>query len=235
MSPQPAELRRASKLSNGRSAHPRLSFHSISPWRPSVYAHLSVSSTITVIFKCGCSTGRVLCTSPSWANVPFADGVCYISSKAHFSHHQACHHFICYSRLPTQLLIPTFLRPLETIPGCPDPSHGATICSVTVHGHLFDLPGVCHRLYEENLKICGCPRALSCLLSPPLVGKKRFWAYSDLSSGADRHGSAILLFHPDGWTKVLCLSYPHPSSLGAEDCGAAAAFRWLGRELLIAI
>ena len=208
-----------------------LSFHSIGPWRPSGYEHLPVGCTITVKFKSGPSTGTVLCTSPSWANVQFADGVFFISSDAHSTHHHPCHSFLNYSRPPHQLLIPTFLRPQETIPRCPDPPHGATICSVTVHGHLLDLPGVCHRLYEEDSRIWGCWGALSGLLSPPIEGEKRIWAYSNICSGAGGHGSAIFLFHPDGWTKVLCLSSPHPSSLGAEHWVAAAAYRWLSREL----
>ena len=127
-----------------------LSFHSIWPWRPSAYEHLPVGSTITVKFKSDPSTGTVLRTSPSWANVQFADGVFSIPSDVHLTHHHPCHSFLNYSRPTHQFLIPTFLRPQETIPGCPDPPHGATICSMTVHGHLFDLPGVCHRLYEED-------------------------------------------------------------------------------------
>ena len=84
------------------------------------------------------------------------------------------------------------------------------------------------KLYEEDLKSWGCRGALSCLLSPPIQGKKCLWAYSESSLGADEHGSAIVLFHTDGWTTVLCLSSPHPSSLGAEKLGAAVAYRWLG-------
>ena len=207
-----------------------LSFHSIGPWRPSPYEHLPVASTITVKFKSGPSTGTVLRTSPSWANMHFADGVPSISSDAHYLHRNPCHSFLNYSRPTHLLLIPTFLCPQKVIPGCLDPPHGATICSVTAHGHLFDLPGVCHHVYEEELKAWGCRGALSCLLSPPIEGRKRLWAYSDESRGADGHGSAIVLFHPDGWAKVLCLSPPHASSLGTEHWGAAAAYCWLSSE-----
>ena len=207
-----------------------LSFYSIGPWRPSAYEHLPVGSTITLKFKSGPSTGAVLRTSPSWANVQFADGIFSVSNDAHFTHHHPCHSFLSYSHRHHQLLIPTFLRPQETIQNCPDPPHGATIDSVSLHGHLFDLPGVCHRLYEKDLKTWGCQGALSSLLSPPAEGKKRIWAYSDGSSGTDGHGSAIVLFHPDGWTKVLCLSSPHPPALGAEHWGVASAYRWLSRE-----
>ena len=49
-----------------------LSFHSIGPWRPCAYEHLTVGFLITVKFKSGPSTGTVLRTSSSWANVQFA-------------------------------------------------------------------------------------------------------------------------------------------------------------------
>ena len=104
-----------------------LSFHSIGPWRPSAYEHLPAGSTIEVKFKSGPSTGTVLRTSPSWATVHFADGVFSISSDAHFSHHHPCHSFLHYSRPPHKLLNSRFLCSQETIPGCPDPPHGATI------------------------------------------------------------------------------------------------------------
>ena len=94
-----------------------LSVHSIGPWRPSAYEHLLVGSTITVKFESCPSTGTVFRTSPSWASVHFADGVCSISSDAHFSHHHACHSFLNNSRPPHQLPIPTLLRPQQTIPG----------------------------------------------------------------------------------------------------------------------
>ena len=98
-----------------------LSFHSIGPRRPSAYEHPPIGSTITVKFKSGPSTGTVLRTSPSWANVQFADGVFSISNDAHFTHHHPYHSFLNYSRPHHQLLIPTFLRPQETIQDCPDP------------------------------------------------------------------------------------------------------------------
>ena len=208
-----------------------LSFHSMGPWRPSAYEHLPVGSTDTVKFKSGSSTGTVLCSSPSWANLQIAAGVFVICSDAHFTHHHPCHSFLNYSRPPHQLLIPPFLSPQKTISGCPGPPHGGTICSVTAQGHLLDLSGVCHCLYEEDLKTWGCRGALSCLLCPHLEGKKRLWAYSVSFSAADGHGSAILLFGPDGWDKVLCLSPPHAFSLGAEHWVAAAAYRCLSRKL----
>ena len=101
---------------------------------------------------------------------------------------------------------------------------------MTVHGHPFDLQGVCHRLHEEILNTWGCQGALSDLLSPPIERKKRIWAYSDGSSGADGPGPAIFLFDPDGGTKVLCLSYPYQSGLGGQHWSAAAAYCWLSKD-----
>ena len=50
-------------------------------------------------------------------------------------------------------------------------------------------------------------------------------------SGESGHAAAVTAFLPDGTTRVLCLSSPHPSSLGSEFWGAVAAIRCIHREL----
>ena len=56
------------------------------------------------------------------------------------------------------------------------------------------------------------------------------WLYADGSSGEPGHVAAIQAFLPDDTTRVLCLSSPHPSSLGSEFWGAIAAIRLIHRE-----
>ena len=57
------------------------------------------------------------------------------------------------------------------------------------------------------------------------------WLYSDGSPGGSSHATAVTAFLPDSTTRVLCLSSPHPFSLGSEFWGAVAAIHWIHREL----
>ena len=144
--------------------------------------------------------------------------------------HMPCHAVMDYSRPSHFQLVPEFLRPQETIPEPPAPPHNAHALGISQHGHLFALQAQ-HYLEKKSLDEWGCHDAAEALTGPPTPGLQRVWLYSDGSSGESGHAAAVTEFLPDGTTRVLCLSSPHPSSLGSEFWGAVAAIRWIHREL----
>ena len=144
--------------------------------------------------------------------------------------HMLCHAVMDYSRPPHFQLVPEFLRPQETTPEPPAPPHNAHALVISQHGHLFALQAQ-HYLEKKSLDEWGCHDAAEALTRPPTPGLQRVWLYSDGSPGESGHAAAVTAFLPDGTTRVLCLSSPHPCSLGSEFWGAVAAIRWIHREL----
>ena len=140
------------------------------------------------------------------------------------------HAVMNYSRPSHFQLVPEFLRPKENIPEPPAPPHKAHALGISQHGHLFALQAQ-HYLEKKSLDEWGCHDAAEALTRPPTPGLQRVWLYSDGSSGESGHAAAVAAFLPDRTTRVLCLSSPHPSSLGSEFWGAVAAIRWIHREL----
>ena len=76
----------------------------------------------------------------------------------------------------------------------------------------------------------GLPRCLTTTNQTAGIWLEMCVLYADGSSGESGHAAAITAFLPDGTTRVLCLSTPHPPSLGSEFTGAIAAIRWIHRE-----
>ena len=207
-----------------------ISFHSIGPWRPTAIRDLTPGTQLTVRFKSGQATGRVTEASSKWANVSFHNGVYSLDTHTSYTMHMPCHAVMDYSHPSHFQLVPEFLRPQETIPEPPAPPHNAHALGISRHGHLFALQAQ-HYLEKKSLDEWGCHDAAEALTRPPTPGLQRVWLYSDGSSGESGHAAAITAFLPDGTTRVLCLSSPHPSSLGSEFWGAVAAIRWIHREL----
>ena len=207
-----------------------ISFHSIGPWRPTAIRDLTPGTQLTVRFKSGQATGRVTEATSKWANVSFYDGVYSVDTHTSYTMHMPCHAVMDYSRPSHFHIVPEFLRPQETIPEPPAPPHNAHAMGISHHGHLFALQAQ-HYLEKKSLDEWGCHDAAEALTRPPTPGLQRVWLYSDGSSGESGHAAAITAFLPDGTTTVLCLSSPHPSSLGSEFWGAVAAIRWIHREL----
>ena len=206
-----------------------ISFHSIGPWRPTAIRDLTPGTQLTVRFKSGQATGRVTEATSKWANVLFHDGVYSVDTHTSYTMHMPCHAVMDYSRPSHFQLVPEFLRPQETIPEPPAPPHTAHALGISQHGHLFALQAQ-HYLGKKSLDEWGCHDAAQALTRPPTPGLQRVWLYSDGSSGESGHAAAVTAFLPDGTTRVLCLSSPHPSSLGSEFWGAVAAIRWIHRE-----
>ena len=206
-----------------------ISFHSIGPWRPTAIRDLTPGTQLTVRFKSGQATRRVTEATSKWANVSFHDGVYSVDTHTSYTMHMPCHAVMDYSRPSHFQLVPEFLRPQETIPEPPAPPHNAHALGISQHVHLFALQAQ-HYLEKRSLYEWGCHDAAEALTRPPTPGLQRVWLYSDGSSGESGHAAAITAFLPDGTTRVLCLSSPHPSSLGSEFWGAVAAIRWIHRE-----
>ena len=207
-----------------------ISFHSIGPWRPPAIRDLTPGTQLTVRFKSGQATGRVTEATSKWANVSFHDGVYSVDTHTSYTMHMPCHAVMDYSHPSHFQLVPEFLRPQETIPQPAAPPHNAHALGISQHGHLFALQAQ-HYLEKKSLDEWGRHVAAEALTRPPTPGLQRVWLYSDGSSGESGHAAAITAFLPDGTTRVLCLSSPHPSSLGSEFWGAVAAIRWINREL----
>ena len=207
-----------------------ISFHTIGPWRPTAIRDLTPGIQLTVRFKSGQATGRVTEATSKWANVSFHDGVYSVDTHTSYTMHMPCHAVMDYSRPSPFQLVPEFLRPQETIPEPPAPPDNAHALGISQHGHLFALQGQ-HYLEKKSLDEWGCHDAAEALTRPPTPGIQRMWLYSDGSSGESGHAAAVTAFLPDGTTRVLCLSAPHPSSLGSDFWGAVAAIRWIHREL----
>ena len=150
-----------------------------------------------------------------WANVSFHNGIYSVNSHTSYTMHVPCQAFMDYSHPSHFQLVPEFLRPQATIPEPPTPPHNAHALGVSKHGHLFALQ-VQHYLEEKSLIEWGCHDASQALTRPPAPGLQRVWLYADGSSGESGHAAAITAFLPDGTTRVLCLSSPHPSSLRSE-------------------
>ena len=140
-----------------------------------------------------------------------------------------CRAFMDYSRPSHSQLVPELLRPQATVPEPQTPLHNAHALGVSRYGHLFALE-VQHYLEERSLIEWGCHNVSQALTRPPAPGVQRVWLFADGSSGESGHAAAITAFLPDDTTRVLCLSSPHPSSLGSEFWGAIAAIRWIHRE-----
>ena len=202
-----------------------ISFHSIGPWR----WDLTPGTQLTVRFKSGQATGRVTEATSKWANVSFHDGVYLVDTHTSYTMRMPCHAVSDSSRPYHFQLVPEFLRPQETIPKPPAPPHNAHALGISQHGHLFALQAQ-HYLEKKSLDEWGCHDATEALTRQPAPGLQRVWLYSDGSSGESGHAAAVTAFLPDGTTRVLCLSSPHPSSLGSEFWGAVAAIRWIHRE-----
>ena len=207
-----------------------LSFHSIGPWRPTAIRDLTPGTQLTVRFKSGQARGKVTEATSKWPNVSFHDGVYSVDTHTSYTMHMPCHTVMDYSRPSHFQLVPEFLRPQETIPEPPAPPHNAHALGISQHGNLFALQAQ-HYLEKKSLDEWGCHDAAEALTRPPTPGLQRVWLYSDGSSGESGHAAAVTAFLPDGTTRVLCLSSPHPSSLGSEFWGAVAAIRWIHREL----
>ena len=207
-----------------------ISFHSIGAWRPTAIRDLTPGTQLTVRFKSGQATGRVTEATSKWANVSFHDGVYSVETHTSYTMHMPCHAVMDYSRPSHFQLVPEFLRPQETLPEPPAPPHNAHALGISQHGHLLALQAQ-HYLEKKSLDEWGCHDAAEALTRPPAPGLQRVWLYSDGSSGESGHAAPITAFLPDGTTRVLCLSSPHPSSLGSEFWGAVAAIRWIHREL----
>ena len=212
------------------SIHPLgISFHSIGPWRPTAIQDLKPGTQLTVEFKSGQATGSVTEATSKWANVSFHDGIYSVDFHTSYTMHMPCQAFMDYSRPSHFQLVPEFLRPQATIPEPPTPPHNARALGASRHGHLFALQ-VQHYLEEKSLIEWGCHDASQALTRPPAAGLQRVWLYANGSSGESGHAAAITAFLPDDTTRVLCLSSPHPSSLGSEFWGAIAGIRWIHRE-----
>ena len=207
-----------------------ISFHSIGPWRPTAIRDLTPGTQLTVRFKSGQATGRVTEATSKWANASFHNGVYSVDTHTSYTMHMPCHAVMDYSRPSHFQLVPEFLRPQETIPEPPAPPHNTHALGISQHGHLFALQAQ-HYLEKKSLDEWGCHDAAEALTRPPTPGLQRVWLYSDGSSGESGHAAAVTALLPDGTTRVLCLSSPHPSSLGSEFWGAVAAIRWIHREL----
>ena len=206
-----------------------ISFHSIGPWRPAAIQDLKPGTQITVKFKSGHATGSATEATSKWANVSFHDGIYSVDSHTSYAMHMPCQALMDYSRPSHFQLVPEFLRPQATIPEPPTPPHNARALRVSRHGHLFALQ-VQHYLEEKSLIKWGCHDAPQTLTRPPAPGLQRVWLSADGSCIKSGHATAITAFLPDDTTRVLCLSSPHPSSLGSEFWGAIAAIRWTHRE-----
>ena len=165
-----------------------------------------------------------------WANVSFHDGVYSVDTRTSDTMHMPCHAVMDYSPPSHFQLVPEFLCPQETIPEPQAPSHNAHALGISQHGHLSALQAQ-HYLEKKSLDEWRCHDAAEALTSPPAPGLQRVWLYSDGPSGESVHAAAVTDFLPDGTTRVLCLSSPHPSPLGSEVWGAVAAIRWIHREL----
>ena len=152
-----------------------------------------------------------------------------MDSHTSYTMHMPCHAFMDYSRSSHSQLVSECLRPQATIPEPATPPHNARALGVSRHGHLFALQ-IQHYLEEKSLMEWGCHDASQALTRPPAPGLQLVWVYADESSGESGHAAAITAFLPDDTTRVLCLSSPHPSSLGSEFLGAIAAIRWIYRE-----
>ena len=206
-----------------------IAFHSIGPWRPTAIQDPKPGTHLTVKFKSGHATGSVTEATSKWANVSFHDGIYSVDSHKSYTMHMPCHAFMDYSRPSQSELVPEFLRPQTTIPQPPMPPHNTRALGVSQHGHLIALQ-VQHYLEEKSLIEWGCHAASQAPTRPPPPGLQRGWLYADGSSGESGHAAATTAFLPDDTTRVLCLSSPHPSSLGSEFLGAVAAIRWRHRE-----
>ena len=200
-----------------------ISFHSIGPWKPTAIRDLMPGTQLTVRFKSGQATGRVTEATSKWANVSFHDGVYSVDTHTSYTMHMPCHAVMNYSRPSHFQLVPEFLRRQKTIPKPPAPPHNAHALGISQHGHLF-APQAQHYLGKRSLDEWGCHGAAEALTRPPTPGLQRVWLYSDGSSGESGHAAAVTAFLPDGTTRVLCLSSPHPSSLGSEFWGLG----WVG-------
>ena len=207
-----------------------ISFHSIGLWRPTAIRDLTPGTKLTVRFKSGQATGGVTEATSKWANVAFDDGVYSVDTHTSYTMHMPCHPVMDYSRPSHFQLVPDFLRHQETIPEPPAPPHNAHALGISQHGHLFALQAQQY-LEKKFLDEWGCHDAAEALTRPPAAGLQQVWLFSDCSSGDSGHAAAVTAFLPDGTTRVLCLSSPHPSSLGSEFWGAVAAIRWIHREL----
>ena len=207
-----------------------ISFHSIGPWRPTAIRDLTPGTQLTVRFKSGQATGTVTEATSKWANVSFHDGVYSVDTHTSYTMHMPCHAVMDYSRPSHFQLVPEFSRPQETIPEPPALPHNAHALGISQHGHLFALQAQ-HYLEKKSLDEWGCHDAAEALTRPPTPGLQRVWLFSDGSFGESGHAAAVTAFLPDGTTRVLCLSSPHPSSLGSDFWGAVAAIRWIHREL----
>ena len=191
---------------------------------------LTPGTQLTVRFKSGQATGRVTEATSQWANVLFHDGVYSVDTHTSYTMQMPCHAVMDYSRPSHFQLVPKFLRPQETIPEPPAPAHNAHALGISQHGHLFALQAQ-HYLEKKSLDEWGCHDAAEALTRLPAPSLQRVWLFSDGSSGESGHAAAVTAFLPDGTTRSLCLSSPHPSSLGSEFWGAVAAIRWIHREL----
>ena len=203
---------------------------SIGPWRPTAIRDPTPGTKLTVRFKSGQATGRVTEATSKSANVSFHDGVYLLDTHTSYCMHMPCDAVTDYSRPSHFQLVPQFLRPQETISEPQAPPHNAHALGISQHGHLFALQAQ-HYLEKKSLDEWGCHDAAEALTRPPAPGLQRVWLFSDGSSSESGHAAAVTAFQPDGTTTVLCLSSPHPSSLGLEFWGAVAAIRWIHREL----
>ena len=207
-----------------------ITFHSIGPWRPTAIRDLMPGTQLTVRFKSGQATGRVTEATSKWAKVSFHDRVYSVDTHTSYTMHMPCHAVMDYCSPFHFQLVPKFSRPQETIPEPPAPQHNAHALNISQQGHLFALQAQ-HYPEKKSPDEWGCHDAAEALTRPPAPGLQRVWLYSDGSSGESSHAAAVTAFMPDGTTRVLCLSSPHPSSLGSEFWGAVAAIRWIHREL----
>ena len=207
-----------------------MSFHGIGPWRPTAIRDLTPGTQLTVRFKSGQATGRVTKATSKWANVSFHDAVYSVDTHTSYTMHMPCHAVMDYSPPSHFQLVPDFLRPQETIPEPPAPPHNTHALGISQHGHLFALQAQ-HYLGKKSPDKWGCLDAAEALSRPPPPGLQQVWLYSDGSSGESGHAAAVTAFLPDGTTRFLCLSSPHPSSLGSEFWWAVAAIHWIHREL----
>ena len=152
-----------------------------------------------------------------------------MDSHTSYTMHMPCHSFMDYSHPSHFQLVHEFLRPQATIPEHPTPPHNAHTLGVSKHGRLLLLQ-VQHYLEEKSLIEWGCHDASQALGRPRAPGLQRVWLFADESSGESGYAAAITSLLPDGTTRVLCSSSPHPSTLGSEFWGAIAAIRWIHRE-----